>query len=382
MSEGIEAEVLALARDVVAIDSRFFVSSVPVAERFEQALDGFEVERVDYSDQKGVAKRALVALRPQRGGGAPRPALALCGHMDTVPATGWTDDPFDPRLAEGMLHGLGSCDMKGPTAAAVIAARHVPPEVPVMLMLTADEDGGGKLGARAIRERSELVRRHPPKAIQIVEPTGLQPVRGHRASYDMTAVAIGRQAHSSTGRGVNANLKAIPYLVELGRIHDWLRADKAMQDAAYDPPFSDFNIVIDNHGAGRNICVGRTTVLTKYRFSRSIDPEPVVARVRAAAAAAGLEFSAVADGVPFEIPADSALVTLAERLSGRAVTTAPYGTDATVLAAIAPTVIMGPGDVGYAHQPNEQVQVADLVALVPLAIGMAKAVDAMPGPLA
>ena len=40
--------------------------------------------------------------------------------MDTVPDTGWQDDPWSARIdADGMLHGLGSTDMKGPVAAAI-----------------------------------------------------------------------------------------------------------------------------------------------------------------------------------------------------------------------------------------------------------------------
>ena len=50
--------------------------------------------------------------------------------MDTVPDTGWQDDPWSGRIdADGVLHGLGSTDMKGPVAAAIIAARALPPEV-------------------------------------------------------------------------------------------------------------------------------------------------------------------------------------------------------------------------------------------------------------
>ena len=87
----------------------------------EAALAGFDIERIDYTDDAGVAKRALVAHRGPTGG------IALSGHMDTVPDTGWQDDPWSARLgADGILHGLGSTDMKGPVAAAIVAARSLP----------------------------------------------------------------------------------------------------------------------------------------------------------------------------------------------------------------------------------------------------------------
>ena len=123
-----------LTRDLVALDSRSSVSNIPVADRLEPELGGFEVERIDYQDQAGVPKRALVAHRGPAGG------IAFSGHMDTVPDTGWQDDPWSARIdADGILHGLGSTDMKGPVAAAVIAARSLPDTVPVTLLITTDE---------------------------------------------------------------------------------------------------------------------------------------------------------------------------------------------------------------------------------------------------
>src|SRR5271165_5461055 len=50
-----------LTRDLVALDSRSFVTNIAVAERIERELQGFEVERIDYQDAAGVAKRVLVA---------------------------------------------------------------------------------------------------------------------------------------------------------------------------------------------------------------------------------------------------------------------------------------------------------------------------------
>ena len=57
------AAVTDLARSLVSLDSRSFVSNLAVADRVEAALGGFEIERLDYTDEAGVAKRALVATR-------------------------------------------------------------------------------------------------------------------------------------------------------------------------------------------------------------------------------------------------------------------------------------------------------------------------------
>jgi acetylornithine deacetylase len=193
MSNDAEA-VTRLAADLVAIDSRSSVSNLPVADRIEAELAGFEIERLDYTDPQGVAKRALVAHRGPRGG------YALSGHMDTVPETSWTDPPWMPRILDGVLHGLGSVDMKGPVAACIIAARGLPAHVPATLLLTADEETS-KQGARIIAAQSKLAASLGLQGIVVAEPTALAPVRGHRSHIEYTAIARGVQAHSSTGKG-------------------------------------------------------------------------------------------------------------------------------------------------------------------------------------
>jgi acetylornithine deacetylase/succinyl-diaminopimelate desuccinylase-like protein len=74
----------------------------------------------------------------------------------------------------------------------------------------------------------------------------------------------------------------------------------------------------------------------------------------------------VADGVPPELPLDHPFIVLAERLAGQGATTAPYGTDASQLQAIAPCIVLGPGDTAQAHTPTEWVAAAELEAAVDL----------------
>jgi acetylornithine deacetylase/succinyl-diaminopimelate desuccinylase-like protein len=270
--------VAELARDLVAIDSRSFLSNHPVAERIEAALADFDIERLDYEDAHGVAKRALVAHRGPPGG------LALSGHLDTVPATGWTSDPW----------------------------------------------------------------------------SGL-------------AVASGVQAHSSTGRGRNANWDLLPFLVEMRAVHERLRTEPALQDADYDPPFSDFNLVIDNHGTAVNVTVAKATATIKFRYSAKIDPTPVVDAVRDAARRAGVTLTEAREGNPPELPPDHPFVRLCSEATA-ASRVAPYGTDASELQVLAPCVILGPGDIAQAHCPGECVSIAELAAAVPLFMRIAEKV--------
>jgi len=364
-------DVIALARDLVAIDSRSSVSNLAVAERIEAELSGFAVERLDWVDQAGVAKRALVAHRGPR-----RPGVAFSAHMDTVPATGWESDPWSPAIADGRLVGLGACDMKGPLAASLAAAKAAPEGLPVTLLYTFDEETT-KAGARLIAAASVLARELAPKGIVVVEPSSMRCVRGHRVHVQFTATATGIQAHSSTGRGVNANLALIRFLAAILPVHDRLRTDPAWQDPAYDPPFSDFNIVIDNHGTAANVTVAKATVRIKFRYSRKVDPAPIVAAVREAAAAHGVALEEAWEGAPPELPEDHPLVAAAVAVTGRPATTAPYGTDASELQALAPCIVLGPGDVAEAHRPGEGMAVADLAAAPAMLVALAERIAAL-----
>lgn len=356
-----DAEAVAtLAADLIRIDSRSFVSNLPLAERIEAELAGFEVERLDYADANGVAKRALVAHRGGPGG------LALSGHMDTVPDTGWQEDPFSARVdAAGLMHGLGSADMKGPVAACIVAARGLAADVPVTLLITTDEETT-KAGAALIAESSALARRAALRGIVVAEPTRLAPIRGHRGTINFEAVAQGSQAHSSTGIGVNANLALIPFLAEMRALHGRLREEPGFRDDAYDPAFPDLNIVIDNHGTAINVTVARATARMKFRYSRALDPVPVIRAIEEASTRAGLLLNYVVDGSPPELPPEHPLVRAAEAVTGQSARTVPFGTDATRLNALAPCVVLGPGDIGVAHSPHEHVPLAELVAAVPL----------------
>lgn len=354
------AAVARLAADLVRIDSRSFVSNNPLADRIAADLEGFELERVDFTDPRGVAKCVLVAHRGPPGG------VALSGHMDTVPDTGWADDPFSGRIdGDGVLHGLGAADMKGPLAACIIAARTLPAHLPATLLITTDEETT-KQGARLIADRSALARRAAPRGIIVAEPTGMVPVRGHRSNIDFIAVAEGVQAHSSLGIGRNANWALIPFLVEMREIQQRLRDDTSLHDQAYSPPFSDFNLILDNHGAAVNVTVPVATARIKFRYSKRIDPSPVVAAVQAAADRAGVALTVVRQGLPPETPADHPFIRAVEAATGRSAETRPFGTDASELQEIAPCAILGPEVMDTAHSPKERARVEWLAAAVPV----------------
>jgi acetylornithine deacetylase/succinyl-diaminopimelate desuccinylase-like protein len=149
-------------------------------------------------------------------------------------------------------------------------------------------------------------------------------------------------------------------------VFERLRSDASLQDAAYEPPFSDFNVVIDNHGAAVNVTVPKATARIKFRYSANVNPDPVLRAVHGAAQRCGIDVTEAREGFPPELPVSHPFVRLCVDAAGQSPRTAPYGTDASELQAIAPCVVLGPGDIGLAHTPREAVRIDDLVAAVPL----------------
>jgi acetylornithine deacetylase/succinyl-diaminopimelate desuccinylase-like protein len=84
------------------------------------------------------------------------PSLMLMGHVDVVPVnrSGWSVDPFAGEVRDGFLWGRGAIDMLNQTAAmAAVFRRHLTGAAPplpgdLVLLIVADEEAGGRFGAR------------------------------------------------------------------------------------------------------------------------------------------------------------------------------------------------------------------------------------------
>lgn len=93
------------------------------------------------------------------GADAGAPSLMLMGHTDVVPVTsGWSVDPFAGERHDGFIWGRGAVDMLNQTTAmAAVFSRHrreAAPRLPgdLIFLAVADEEAGGRLGARLLVE--------------------------------------------------------------------------------------------------------------------------------------------------------------------------------------------------------------------------------------
>jgi len=355
----VELDVVQLARDLVAIDSVSQRSNAAAADLVERVLRrcAFEVERLEFVDATGERKVSLVARKGAGEGG-----LGFFSHTDTVPGIGWDRDPWSPAIEDGRLIGLGSCDMKGPLAATIVAAHSADVnrlKHPVFIVATADEEISG-LGARQVVDESALFRTANPAQGVVAEPTRLEPVYAHKGGASVRVTAHGVAAHTSTERGVSANFLIAPFLAEMADLAGRLKADPAYQRAEFDPPTLGFNMVLDDGGCKPNVTAARTTCTLSLRPMPGDRSDEVIAWIAERARHHGLEVSA-AVFAPLHVSPNADIVRAALAAAGatqpRAVS---FGTEAPFFREHLDVVVLGPGDIAQVHTSGEWIELAQL----------------------
>lgn len=314
---------------------------------------GFRTEVLPVPDYPDKAN--LVAQLGSGDGG-----LVLAGHTDTVPfdQQRWNHDPFRATEQDGNLYGLGTSDMKAFFALALDAVRELDPaklREPITLLATADEESS-MCGAR------DLVRLGKPKARYAVigEPTGMRPIRCHKGIMMEGIRLTGRSGHSSDPSLGNNALEGMHHVMgELLRWRDELQ--ERYRDERFRVPVPTLNLGHIHGGDNPNrICAA-------CGLDIDLRPVPGMAidelrgeldrRLRPIAEQRGLQFDikTLFDGVPaFETAADSAIVRASEELTHHASDSVNFATEGPFLAQLGiETVILGPGDIEQAHQPDE-----------------------------
>lgn len=350
-----------LTRALVGYDSVSRNSNAPLMNYLESLLQDMdcEVERVAYVDDAGASKVSLVAKKGQGDG----EGFALIGHCDTVPADDWDVNPFEARLVEEKLCGRGSCDMKGAVAAMLIAAsRYQSSEFqqPLFVILTSDEEIGS-IGAQAIVDQSRLFHESNIKHGVIGEPTVMEVVHAHKGVILFTAIAEGEAAHSSTGRGRNANLQMIPFLSEMKHLHDWITTEPQFRNSDFDPPYPIWNIVLGDGNTAVNVTAPRSTCQIGFRPIPGMDTETIIEQVERFAHKQDIKLDVWRIGQPLMTSMDSLIVQRALDISGKTnPITVPYGTDGVVFGSQMELVVLGPGNIQQAHTVDEWVDVGQL----------------------
>ena len=335
-----------------------------LAERLENL--GFNVAIQALSDD---GKKANLIATTGKGSNG----LVLAGHTDTVPFDEglWTSDPFLLTEANNRLYGLGTADMKSFFALVIEALRDIDLSNllhPLIILATADEETSMS-GARAL-SAGDL---SGARFAVIGEPTGLRPVRMHKGMMMEAITITGQSGHSSNPALGRSALEAMHrVMTELLQWREELQA--ANRNPLFEVPVPTMNLGHIHGGDNPNRICGHCELQIDIR------PLPGMALTDLRAelerrlqnilgpGQINYQHRALFDGVAaVETPADSSLVMAVEKLTGSQAEAVAFSTEAPFYNSLGmDTVVLGPGHISQAHQPNEYLSLTHIKPMVKL----------------
>ncbi|EKN5091596.1 acetylornithine deacetylase [Yersinia enterocolitica] len=290
--------------------------------------------------------------------------LLLAGHTDTVPYDEgrWTRDPFTLTEHDNKLYGLGTADMKGFFAFILDAVRDIDASTlskPLYILATADEETT-MAGARYFAASAQL---RPDFAI-IGEPTSLQPVRAHKGHISNAIRITGQSGHSSDpARGVNAIDLMHESITELMKLRTTLQ--ERYNNPAFAIPYPTMNFGHINGGDAANRICACCELHMDIRPLPGLtlsDLDELMAEALAPVSArwpGRLSIDQLHPPIPgYECPTDHHMVGIIEELLGERTAVVNYCTEAPFIQQICPTLVLGPGSINQAHQPDEFIDMA------------------------
>lgn len=336
---------------------------------------GMEVDR--------SGRSALGLVGSWQGSDGTGKRLIFNGHLDVVPEgdhANWTHDPWGAELDGEEIYGRGACDMKGGLIAALYAIKAikdsgVPLAGSLMIQSVIGEEDGG-LGTFAT-----LLRGHKGDAAIICEPTGLDLVPANAGALTFTVRVHGKSAHACVRlEGVSAIEKYLDIhraLLQLEKERNSNITHPLLSKLELPYPLSIGRVQAGNWSSsvpeelvfeGRiGVAMGESSQAVREQFERTLrelaEADPWLKDHPLEISWTGGQFDSG------EIAHDHPLVQLCSQcvqdIAGRIpeIKGEPYGSDLRLMINVGgvPTVLCGPGDVVFAHMPDERVSVAELV---------------------
>lgn len=360
----------ALLASLLAFDTTSRESNLALIGFIRDLLAQHGVASTPFYSDDGRKANLYARLGPAGDGG-----VLLSGHTDVVPVDGqaWTMPPFALTERDGRCYGRGSADMKG-FIACVLASLTTflarPLRMPLHLAFSYDEEVGC-LGVRSLVAHLQASPEKPALCI-IGEPTGMQPVYGHKGKVAMRCQVRGHACHSAWApSGVNAIEQAAKLIGHISGISESLQQT---QDARFDPPFSTLQVGTIQGGAALNIVPQDCQFDFELRTLPDADAESVLKNIEAFARSEllpAMQAKAPESAITFQpLGAYLGLLTdpqsdvarwLADWSGSAAFSTVAFGTEGGLFneAGIA-TLICGPGSMAQGHKADEFVAVEQL----------------------
>jgi succinyl-diaminopimelate desuccinylase len=340
--------VLDLSDDVVTLTQVLVdVESVSRNERELADLVEAALRRLDHLEVTRVGNS--VVARTDLGLGE---RVVIAGHLDTVPVNGNLPARNDGTL----LHGLGSCDMKGGVAVALRLAHDLPApnrDVTYVFYECEEIEGVHNGLGRIARERPDLV--EADFAI-LMEPSDAVVEAGCQGTIRIEVQVPGEAAHSARSwRGVNAIHGA-------GEVLRRLEAYEGRRPVIDGLEYHEgLNAVLISGGVATNVVPPECVVTVNYRFAPDRTTDEALAYLREFFAGYDFEVTDCEPGAlpGLGVPAAKAFV---EAVGGTANPKFGWTDVARFTGLGVPAVNYGPGDPMFAHKADEHVPLDQLRA--------------------
>ena len=371
-------DTLAMMRQLISVPSVSSVSpdidmgNLKVIELLASWLQELNFT-VDILPLKNSPEKANLVATLGRGQGG----LVLSGHTDTVPFDEnlWNYNPLTLTEADNRLYGMGTSDMKGFFALAISAARKFSKNdmsEPLLIVATADEESTMH-GARELAASGRLQARR----VLIGEPTGLRPVHMHKGMMMESVHLHGCSGHSSDpSLGNNAMEGMHSVIAEILLWRDELQG--RFRNPDFKVPFPTLNLGRIAGGDNPNRICGDCELHFDLRPLPGMVAEDLLdelrPRLQSVIGESGLQLTLrhlMENVPPFASEKGSAIVAAAEKLTGSAAESAAYSTEAPFFQEIGlDAVVLGPGDIAQAHQPDEFLALDRLQPMIDVLTGM------------
>ena len=273
--------------------------------------------------------------------------MVIAGHLDTVPVNG----NLPARREGGILHGLGSCDMKGGVAVALKLASGVsePDRDVTYIFYEAEEIEAEFNGLKLLSESN-------PELMQadfaiLMEPSNAVVEAGCQGTLRVDVRTTGERAHTARSwMGVNAIHAASGVL---DRLNDYEARTPVIDGLEY---HEGLNAVFIRGGVAGNVLPDECVVEVNFRFAPDRDEQAAEAFVRDFFEGYDVTVTDCAPGAlpGLSVPAAKAFV---EAVGG--VANPKFGwTDVARFSGLGvPAVNFGPGDPLLAHKAEEHVPI-------------------------
>jgi acetylornithine deacetylase/succinyl-diaminopimelate desuccinylase-like protein len=227
--QGVKDEATEILSNYIRINTTNPPGNEMEAARYLEGI--LRREGIESSIYEPARRRAnLMAVVPGEKRGN---ALVLLNHMDVVPVEKdkWDLNPFGGIVKDGYIHGRGAIDMKGKGVAELMAVLllkryKIPLKRDVIFLATADEETGGRWGAKWMLEREPRLK----EAVCVLNEGGCILIRENGAldHYEIATAqkvvaqfslkATGKTGHGSMPHRDSAAVKLIR---ALNRLVEW-----------------------------------------------------------------------------------------------------------------------------------------------------------------